>query len=193
LCFYSSRVEKNDRKGAEVSTKAQINGINLMETPLEYILTTFNKKEMMAWLEAHPESFEEAILLAIADKPTYSWRAAWLLWSCMKDNDPRIRPFISGIIKCMDIKRDGHQRELLKILYLMDLSEEQEGLIFDLCMNVWEEVGKAPSVRHNAFRMIVRIASKYPELSSEIALITQNHYMETLSPGVRKAVMKMIV
>ncbi len=32
-----------------------------METPLENILMTFNKKEMMAWLEAHPESFEEAI------------------------------------------------------------------------------------------------------------------------------------
>jgi hypothetical protein len=39
----------------------------------------------------------------------------------------------------------------------------------------------------------VRIASKYPDLSNEIALITQNHYLETLSPGVRRAVMKMIV
>ena len=166
--------------------------MNLMETPLEHVLMAFNKQEMMAWLAAHPESFTEAIHLAMADKQPYSWRAAWLLWSCMEGNDPRIRPFITGIIDCLDIKRDGHQRELLKILYRMDLTEEQEGLIFDLCMNVWEKVGKAPSVRHNAFRMIVRIASIYPELSSEIALITQEHYMETLSPGVRRAVMKMI-
>ncbi len=164
-----------------------------METPLEHILMTFNKKEMMAWLETHPESFEEAILLAIADKQAYSWRAAWLLWSCMEINDPRLSPFITAIIECLEIKPDGHQRELLKILYRMELSEEQEGFLFDLCMNVWEKIGKAPSVRHNAFRMIVKIASKYPDLSNEIALITQSHYLDTLSPGVRRAVMKMIV
>jgi hypothetical protein len=163
-----------------------------METPLENILMTFHKKEMMAWLEAHPESFEEAIRLAIADKPTLSWRAAWLLWSCMRDNDQRIIPFITSIIECLEIKRDGHQRELLKILYRMDLSEEQEGYLFDFCTNVWEKLGKAPSVRHNAFRMIIKIASKYPDLSNEIALITQSHYLDTLSPGVRRAVMRMI-
>lgn len=165
----------------------------LMETHLEHVLMAFNKQEMMAWLETHPENFAEAVHLAVADKQPYSWRAAWLLWSCMEDNDPRIRPYVSEIIECLEIKRDGHQRELLKILYRMDLSEEQEGLIFNLCMNVWEKVGKAPSVRHNAFRMIVRIASKYPDLFNEITLITQNHYLETLSPGVRRSVMKMIV
>ncbi len=163
-----------------------------METPLEHVLMVFNKKEMMAWLEAHPESYKEAVHLAIADKQTYSWRAAWLLWGCMEDNDPRIRPFIPAIIECLEIKPDGHQRELLKILYRMDLSEEQEGFLFDVCMNVWEKTDKRPSVRHNAIRMIVKIASKYPELSNEIALITQSHYMESLSPGVRRAVWKMI-
>lgn len=64
----------------------------------------------------------------------------------MEDNDPRISPYILKIIECLHQKKDGHQRELLKILYRMDLSEEQEGVIFDLCMNVWEQVGKTPSV-----------------------------------------------
>lgn len=146
---------------------------------------------MISWLDAHPESFTEAILLAMADKQPLSWRSAWLLWSCMEDNDPRIRPYISKIIECLEHKKDGHQRELLKILYCMDLSEEQEGVVFDLCMNVWEQVGKTPSVRHNAFRMIARMASKYPDLLNEIAFITQDHYLDTLSPGVRRSVMKM--
>ena len=163
-----------------------------METPLEHILMNFSKQQMITWLENHPESFTEAIHLAIADKQPCSWRAAWLLWSGMEDNDPRLRPFIPDIIRCLDTKGDGHQRELLKILYRMDLSEDQEGFVFDLCMNVWETIGKAPSVRHNAFRMIVRLASKYPELFSDIALITENHYLDTLSPGVRRSVLKMM-
>ena len=163
-----------------------------METPLEHVLMAFNKKEMMAFLGDHPESFEEAMQLAIADKQPYSWRAAWLLWGCMEDNDPRIIPYIPMIIDCLNDKSDGHQRELLKILLRMELSEEHEGYLFDLCMNVWEKIGKAPSVRHNAFRIIVKIASKYQELSNDIALITQSHYLDSLSPGVRRAVMKMI-
>ncbi len=163
-----------------------------METPLKNVLMAFNKQAMMDWLAAHPESFEEAIPLAIANKQTHSWRAAWLLWRCMEDNDPCVRPFIQQIIQCLDTKPDGHQRELLKILYRMHLSDEQEGYLFDLCMNVWEKIGKAPSVRHNAFRIIAKIASKYPELSNEIALITQGHYLDSLSPGVRRSVMKMI-
>jgi len=162
-----------------------------MESPLEHVLMAFNKQEMMAWLDAHPESFTEAVQLAVADKQPCSWRSAWLLWGCMEDNDPRIRPFIPKIVECLETKRDGHQRELLKILLRMELSEEHEGYLFDLCMNVWEKIGKAPSVRHNAFRMIVRIASKYPELLNDIAFITQSHYIDSLSPGVRRSVMKM--
>jgi len=76
---------------------------------------------------------------------------------------------------------------------LMDLNEQQEGVVFDLCMNMWETIQKAPSVRHTAFKMIVRITEKYPDLKKEIAFITRNHYLETLSPGIRRSVEKMVV
>ena len=159
---------------------------------MEQVLMAFHKQEMMTWLEDNPNSFIEAVQLSMADKQPYSWRAAWLLWGCMEDNDPRIQPFIPEIIECLDTKGDGHQRELIKILYRMDLSEQHEGLLFDLCMNIWEKIGKAPSVRYNAFRMVVRIATNYPELFSDITHVTQSHYLESLSPGVRRAVQRMV-
>jgi hypothetical protein len=50
-----------------------------MDSALENILISSYKKEMISFMDAHPEYFEEAIKLAISDKPLFSWRAAWLL------------------------------------------------------------------------------------------------------------------
>lgn len=163
-----------------------------METPLEHTLMHSYKEGMIYFMETHPEAFEEAIKLAISDKQPYAWRSAWLLWSCIEENDQRIQPYIKDIINALSGKKDGHQRELLKILYVMDIDEEHEGFIFDLCVSVWEKINKQPSVRYNALKIILKIAKKHPELLNEIGFLTQNHYLESLSPGVKWSIKKMI-
>ena len=143
-------------------------------------------------MENHPEYFNEAIELALVDKQPYSWRAAWLLWSCMEENDKRIRKYLKKIIDSLKSKDDGHQRELLKILLQMELKEEYEGILFNLCMDIWEQINKTPSVRINALKFIIKIAKKHPELFQEITFLTQDHYLESLSPGVKHSVSKMM-
>jgi hypothetical protein len=163
-----------------------------METELENVLMKFYKTEMIRYLATHSESFIEAIHLALSDKQPYSWRASWLLWSCMEKNDIRVKAHIRSIIECINEKNDGHQRELLKILYLMDIDEEFEGILFDHCIRIWEKINKKPSVRFNAFKVILKISRKYPELSQEIGFLMQDHYTESLSKGVRRSLIKMI-
>jgi hypothetical protein len=170
--------------------------VNRSSDPLE---STFEKKllssykdEMIFFMDAHPEYFEEAIELTIADKQPYSWRAAWLLWSCMDKNDQRIQKYIRKIVATLETKNDGHQRELLKILLNMDLKEEYEGKIFNHCMNIWEKIDKAPSVRVNALKFIIKIAKKHPELAHEITFLTQEHYLESLSHGAKHSVSKLM-
>ncbi len=141
---------------------------------------------------AHPEFFEEAIQLAIADKQPYSWRAAWLLWSCMEENDQRIRKYIKRIVSSIKTKNNGHQRELLKILLQMELKEEYEGILFNICMDIWEQINKTPSVRINALKFIIKIAKKHNELAKEITFLTEDHYLESLSPGVKHSVSKLM-
>ena len=163
-----------------------------METALERILTSSYKTGMISYMDAHPEDFDEAVKLAIADKQPYSWRAAWLLWSCMEENDPRIQGYIKNIINTLTTKNDGHQRELLKILLQMEFNEKYEGFLFNVCVTVWEKINKSPSVRLTAFKIIVRIAKRHPDLVHEIAFLTQNQYLDSLSPAVRKSVDRMI-
>jgi len=69
-----------------------------MESKLEHKLITSYKEEMIAFMNSHPEHFEEAVELAIGNKEKLCWRAAFLLWGCMKKNDPRIKKHINKII-----------------------------------------------------------------------------------------------
>ena len=156
-----------------------------MESALEQKLLNSYKNEMISFMNNHPEYFEEAMVLAISDNQPYSWRAAYVLWSVIDENDKRVQKYIKKIVQAVKNKSDGHQRELLKILLMMDLDEKYEGVLFDLCSDIWEQIEKAPSVRINALKMIINIAKKHPELYKEISFLMQDHYMESLSPGAR--------
>ena len=157
----------------------------------EKLLNSY-KDEMISFMHAHPEYFEEAIELAIADKHPYSWRAAWLLWSCIEENDERIQKYIGNIVDTLETKDEGHQRELLKILLKLELNEEYESILFDHCMNIWEGINKSPSVRVNALKFIVKIAKRHPELVKEISFLTEDHYLESLSHGAKNSVSKLV-
>ena len=163
-----------------------------METKLEYILTHSYKADMISYLKSHPEDFEEAIQLAITDKQPYSWRAAWLIWSCMDKNDQRIHKYIKEIVDTLSIKSDDQLRELMIILQRMELSDVYTGKLFDICVNIWERIGKQPSVRYNAFKLMVKIIKKHADLSKEITFLTASHYMDSLSDTVKKSITKMI-
>jgi hypothetical protein len=163
-----------------------------METALEHILASTYKDEMIAYLNSHPEDYEEAIHLAMTDRKPYGWRAAWLLWSCITENDSRIRPYIKPLIKSLKTKGDGHQRELLKIFQVMELDEEDEGILFNTCVNLWSKINSQSSVRYTAFMLMGKMVGRYPELLQEVLLLTDDYYLETLSPGIKQAVLRII-
>jgi len=59
-------------------------------------------------------------------------------------------------------------------------------------MDIWEQINKTPSVRINALKFIIKIAKKHPELSQEFSFLTQDHYLESLSPSVKHPVSRMM-
>jgi hypothetical protein len=162
------------------------------ETPFQYLLTNTYKGDLIVQMGSHPEFFTEALQLAVSNVQPYGWRAAWLLWSCMTKNDPRVQGSIPMMLEALPQREDGHQRELLKVLYMMELDEEQEGRLFDLCAGIWEQAAKSPGVRMNALKHILKIAAKYPELKNEIAFLVQSHYLDSLSPGARRSAIRMV-
>jgi hypothetical protein len=163
-----------------------------METELEQILTSYNKARMISYMNSHPEAFVECIHLALADKKPYSWRAAWLLWSCMEEDDSRIRDYVHKMVDVLPGKEDNQKRELLIILRKMDLNDAVEGELYDACIAIWEQIHKSPSLRISAFKLLSKVAEKHPELDGELVFLTQPQYLETLSPAGKRAIIKML-
>jgi hypothetical protein len=158
-----------------------------MESPLEIILTTTHKPQMVAYVNSNPSCFEELVKLAMGDKQPYSWRASWLLWSCIEKNDKRIQKYLKDFIQVLPTRVDSQKRELMKILEMMEIPDELEGLLFDQCMAIWEKLDQQPSVRINAFKILVKIVGRHPELREELNFLTQDQYIESLSQGVKRS------
>lgn len=162
------------------------------ETNLEYTLTNLYKNDLISYIASHQEDFPELIKLSISNKQPYSWRAAWLLWSCMDNNDKRIRRHIKSIINILPNRQDSQQRELLMVLQRMELDSKHEGKLFDSCTKIWENINKNPSLRFHAFKIMVAISKKYPDLSSEIELLTDAYYTNNLTDNVKKSIFKLM-
>ncbi|GAB1371904.1 hypothetical protein MASR1M45_19660 [Candidatus Kapaibacterium sp.] len=161
-------------------------------TELESQLYRNYKESIIEWLDNNPEYIDEAINLAISDKPNFAWRAAWLLSSALNYNDKKIRNYQSEIINALKNKKDGHKRELIKLLMNIDIDEEFEGELFDICVSLWEKTTAQPSIRIIAFRMIMKIANRHQELMNEIPFLLQEHLIDSLSPGIRHSLKRII-
>jgi len=159
-----------------------------MNSPFEDILVNAYAEEMEAYLKSHPEDFSEAIDLAVGDRERYSWRAAWLLSRCMVKNDERVRGSLDRLIAAMPEKPDGHWRELMKVVAAMHLDDEQEGRLFEMAMQQWQNPDKQSSVRWKAFQFMSSMVKKYPDLAEEVKLVLLPRLIDPLSPGVRRSV-----
>jgi len=162
------------------------------QPPLEIVLSKFFKKDVEKYMRENPHQFEAILQLSITDEAPMCWRAAWVAQTFMEGDDPRIKPFIDSILDVIPEKEDGHQRELIKILANMDLDEEQESILYDECVTIWESVRKKPATRYFAFQQMIKMVEKYPELIHEINAVTQPQHINTLSPGVKNGVLRLI-
>ncbi len=163
-----------------------------MESTLETALTTNHKSAMLSYIDEHPESFEELIQLTISDKQCYSWRAAWLLSICMEENDPRIQKHVVTMIQLLPNSKESQQRELMKIILLMEIEEDFEGILFDHCLTIWQNTKKQGSVRYYAFKMLLKITKKHPDLIQEFLSILDIQYLDSLTPGIKNSIRKRV-
>jgi len=74
----------------------------------------------------------------------------------------------------------------------MELDEEDEGILFNECVSLWGKTNIRPSVRYSAFMFMNKMVARYPDLMHEIELLTEDHYLETLSPGIKLAIKRII-
>lgn len=162
-----------------------------MSAEFEQVLLSFNKDGMLDFLRTHPEEIPEALSLALVDRQPFSWRSAWVLCSYFSEGFPFPDSAADQILKAIAGKKDGHQRELLKLLWISGLDEDGEGKVFDLCVTLWEDIRKNPSIRVTAMKWMLRLAGSHSELIHELPYYLQDKYVDPLSPGVKRSLQRL--
>lgn len=151
----------------------------------------FDKDALVEEVKRNPILFEHMTYLAMKNISKLSWRSAWMIYHTMYDNDVRLQHKIPDLIEAIANKGEGHQRELLKIIERMNLNDESEGRLFNICAGIWENPGKQSSLRHRSVKIMFGFTKKYMELQNEFNLYLQDHYFEGLSPGIKSSIKKL--
>lgn len=148
-------------------------------------------QKMIGHLNADSNLVHAYIAFALTDDK-YAWRATWLLSHYSNKHTEILQNYVDKFIQsAKSIEANGHLRETLKIIYNLELNEEQISEVFDLCMTLLEDNKRQASVRMIAFNFVYRVAIKYPELQNEIEIIVEN-IKDYLSPGIIRSMRKRI-
>lgn len=152
-------------------------------------LKRMRKETMKPFVNEYPEILTTAVEFALTDRLPFSWRAAWLINNTMEYNDARILPKAGKIISYIPEAPDNQRRELLKILFHLQLTKNQKMKLFTVCGRLWKDIALESSVRGTALQMILSICGDFPALNTELELLLTEQYLSTLTPGIRKSLL----
>ncbi|MFQ3579908.1 MAG: hypothetical protein SNJ71_07195, partial [Bacteroidales bacterium] len=108
-------------------------------------------------LKSNPDLIEEIVEYSLSDNPD-AWRAVWILnlYLDRYDEQQIISHYSDAFIENLQkIKKDGHIREIIKLLTKIKLTEEQESEVFDYCYSQLSNNKIQASVRAVCFQFIL--------------------------------------
>lgn len=149
-----------------------------------------HKETILDKIRSEKENFNLLLKWGQLSEQPLAWRSVWLLRQILERNDPRLKSSISEIISLFSSFNDSQKREWLKVLESQNLNADDEGVLFDLCVNEWKKISNHAALRASATRIIFSVLKKHPELKEELSYLMTHDYVEALSPGIRKGVLK---
>jgi len=122
----------------------------------------------------NPVMFQELVTIAFTGKPPVSFRSAAVIETICRTYPFLIIPYLDQIIaKYNSFNHDGVKRGMLKCIRTVEYTEEQMGLLFDLCIEIMRQPKEKVAARVYAMDVLLRISEIYPDIRQEIALVIE--------------------
>lgn len=139
---------------------------------------------------AKQENFESLLDLALHEKDPVAWRASWVLDGSDEEHPGLATSFLSKIIQALPaLESKGSLRSLLRMLCRYNISEEDQGLLIDLCFRYLSSELYPVAVKVHAMQIIYNHVLLYPELKDELISVLEdqieNNSVGFLSRGRR--------
>lgn len=104
--------------------------------------------------------------------------------ACIQEDAALIRPYLSKMVT--ELQQDPPiwvQRQLLRILNQITIPVEHQGVMFELCFELFGNPMEPIAIRHYSLGILYSIVKEIPELGHELKLVLEEH-MPYLSRGV---------
>ncbi len=149
--------------------------LNWMNENLNDVLVKgLGKKATLEFAElANADKNFYSQLLRVIDKgeTTPAMKASWILGTAARlDAQPAQRQIekLIGLLEKATI--GGVQRELLKVLEVVKMNPESEGIFVDYCFKLIQRPGIDVGIRYYCLRILKRALKKYPDLKGELIM-----------------------
>ena len=129
--------------------------------------------------------YQILIEIALYDTNQKSWRAAYLVDKINDKHPQLLLPFLNKIIDQVKIEKSAaKRRHFLKLISMNELTNRQQGFLFDFCIKTFTSDKEPVAVRVHAMQVLFNIAVNETDLIPEILLVIESEMENHLSAGI---------
>ena len=154
----------------------------LIHTPREI------RQAALKYLKERPDKIEALIEMSFSDSQPVGWRSAWVLSDLVKMDlsvREKVQSLSSRIVASFPrFNSPGQVREFLKIIQLINVEDNDMGILIDLCFNWLLDRKSDQSFRVYSMQIIFDYSKKEPDLLPELKAILEQE-MEFAKPGFK--------
>jgi len=117
----------------------------------------------------NPKAISELMDLFFGESLQLCQRSSWSLLFLGLEAPEIIRPYLSQMVDSMPIAKHNAQiRNTIRIFEEIDIPEDLEGPLFELCFNYLMDHNKPTAIRAFSLRVLEKIAERHPDLKQEL-------------------------
>jgi len=142
----------------------------------EAILAKHSKQQTMSivnYIGNDQKLFTEFVNVFLGDEYRVTQRGAWVFSHCIKEYPTLITPHHQRLIDELNNKQHhaALRRNIMKVYQDVDIPEEYESIIFDLCIKFLVDAKEPLAVKVYSMLTGLSLVKKYPELKNELAFV----------------------
>lgn len=123
-----------------------------------------------------PPLIDDLIQMYLEGSTRLTQRAAGVICLCAEKAPVLVIPYLPAMLaklKEPDI-HDAAKRNTLRILQFIDIPEQLEDEVMDLCFGYLESRAEAVAIKVFSMSVLYRLSEKYPELRNELRILIED-------------------
>ena len=151
-----------------------------------------NARQLAGLAKENPEIRDELWKLTSHERNYISRVAAWALEHCFLENPEIIAPYLPEMAKRLpEVPTDSLRRHFLKMLWIGGFSEDQQGVLADICFRWMMDPERPTAVKMFSLRILYDISESEPDLKPELAAVIEDQLPKG-TPGFKNAGRKIL-